>query len=356
MIKSGFTTKLLRWNKKENKRSMPWKGEKDPYKIWLSEIILQQTRVEQGWNYYERFVAAFPTVRALAKTPDQKIFKLWEGLGYYNRCKNLIETARSITDRFKGRFPSTYEEIIRLKGIGPYTAAAIASFAFDLPYAVVDANVERVISRYFGITTAVDTASGKKFYKELAGALLDKKQAALYNQSIMDFGAIICKPKKPLCVSCVQNRECQAYLRDMVLELPVQKKAIKKKKRWLTYFIIGVGDAVYIRQRRQSDIWENLYEFVLLETDYQPLKQEMPESSFLKNLFGKKKFKVKNSSPVYKQELSHQTIFGQFINIETYNKNLLLKGYLLVKKKDIGLYPFPGFVAAFLQQFGNREW
>ena len=174
-----FASKLLSWNKLDNQRLMPWKGEKDPYKIWLSEIILQQTRVEQGWDYYTRFVSAFPTVEKLAKAPETKIFKLWEGLGYYTRCKNCIATAKYIASVCNGKFPDKYDEILALKGIGPYTAAAIASFAFNLPYAVVDGNVFRVLSRFFGIETPVDSITGKKLFTTLANELLDKKLLGL---------------------------------------------------------------------------------------------------------------------------------------------------------------------------------
>jgi A/G-specific adenine glycosylase len=200
-----FTEKLLDWNNNNNKRSMPWKGEKDPYKIWLSEIILQQTRVEQGLSYYQSFITNFPTVYDLAKAPDEKVFKLWEGLGYYSRCKNLIASAKFIVNDLNGKFPDTFETIVALKGVGPYTASAIASFAFNQPYAVVDGNVQRVLSRYFGISTPVDTSAGKKLYQHLAESLLDINVAGLYNQAIMDFGAIICKPQNPLCTQCPQQ-------------------------------------------------------------------------------------------------------------------------------------------------------
>jgi A/G-specific adenine glycosylase len=350
MMKADFTKKLLQWNKKQNTRLMPWKGEKDPYKIWLSEIILQQTRVEQGWAYYEKFVTAFPTVHHLAKAPQQKIFKMWEGLGYYNRCKNLIETAKIISTKYNGKFPSSYDEIINLKGIGPYTAAAIASFAFNLPYAVVDGNVERILARYFGITTPVDTTAGKKFYAGLAASLLNEKQAGTYNQAIMDFGAVICKPKNPLCITCVQRNDCQAYQTNKVAELPVKKKTIQKKIRWLYYFIIEVNGKTYIRQRKGNDIWQNLYEFVLFETDQPLYQQEIFESVFFKTIFGKQKIGVKSISPIYKQQLTHQTINGQFIHISASKNIPVLKEYHLVKNEDINQYPFPKFIAAHLQQ------
>jgi A/G-specific adenine glycosylase len=221
-MNADFSKKLLHWNKTKNFRTMPWKGEKDPYKIWLSEIILQQTRVEQGWTYYENFIKAFPTVHHLAKAPRKRIFKLWEGLGYYNRCKNLIETAKRISKNYKGKFPRDYQEIKSLKGIGPYTAAAIASFAFNLPFAAVDANVERALSRYFGMSTPTDTADGKRMFAELAGALLDKKNPGIFNQAMMDFGAVICKPKNPLCTICPQQKDCEAYKHQLVDVLPVK--------------------------------------------------------------------------------------------------------------------------------------
>src|SRR5579859_4925347 len=209
--KIDFTKTLLGWNSSGNFREMPWKGEKDPYKVWLSEVILQQTRVQQGWAYYEKFINAFPTIHDLAVAPEQQIFKLWEGLGYYSRCRNLIATAKKIDAEYNGRFPSSYEEILALKGIGPYTAAAIASFAFGLPHAVVDGNVTRVLSRYFGNSTPIDTVAGKKLYTELADVLLDKGQPDSYNQAIMDFGATICLPRNPLCADCVQQAGCQAW-------------------------------------------------------------------------------------------------------------------------------------------------
>ena len=191
---------------------MPWKGEKDPYKIWLSEIILQQTRVEQGLNYYHRFIKTFPDVHQLGKAPDAKVFKLWEGLGYYTRCRNLIATARYISKELNGEFPAAYDEIKALKGIGPYTAAAISSFAFNLPHAVVDGNVFRVLSRIYGIQTPIDSTEGKKYFTRLANEKLDKELPGVYNQAIMDFGAIVCKPASPLCGDCVFNKICFAFV------------------------------------------------------------------------------------------------------------------------------------------------
>ncbi len=264
--KKYFISALLQWNSTSNNRPMPWKGEKDPYKIWLSEIILQQTRVEQGWNYYNRFVAAFPDINKLAKAHETKVFKLWEGLGYYTRCKNLIATAKFIANEKKGKFPDNYDDILKLQGVGPYTAAAIASFAYNLPYAVVDGNVFRVLSRFFNDDTAIDSTEGKKKFTALAQELLDKKQPGVYNQALMDFGAVICKPKLPLCKTCLLNETCLAFLEGTVQDLPIKQKTISKKTRWFYYVVLKYNEEVYVRKRSKKDIWENLYEFILAET------------------------------------------------------------------------------------------
>jgi A/G-specific adenine glycosylase len=349
-MKADFTKKLMKWNENSNMRVMPWKGEKDPYKIWLSEIILQQTRVEQGLGYYERFVKTFPTVQQLAKAPQEKIFKLWEGLGYYTRCKNLIATAQFISREKKGVFPNDYETILSLKGIGPYTAAAIASFAFNLPYAVLDGNVFRVLSRYFGVSTATDIPAGKKLYTILAGQLLDTDQPGLYNQAIMDFGAVICKPKQPLCRQCPQKNDCQALKHNMVRDLPIKEKQLKRKNRWLYYFIVHIKDSVLIRKRTTKDIWENLYEFVLYESDALLASDKNTFTPVLKELFGNQAMQVKNISPVFRQQLTHQTIAGQFVELETDILPVSMSNYELVKNAAIKKYPFPKFITAWLQQ------
>lgn len=211
-----FADALLVWNDLDNKRQMPWKGESDPYRIWISEIILQQTRVHQGLEYYNRFISTFPDVKSLATAPENKVYKLWEGLGYYSRCKNLIATAQFIYKDLHGEFPDKFEDILTLKGVGNYTASAIASFAFNLPHAVVDGNVFRVLSRFFGIETPINTTEGKKFYASLAQTLLDKKQPGKYNQALMDFGAIICKPAAPLCNQCPLQKKCVALKSNIV--------------------------------------------------------------------------------------------------------------------------------------------
>ena len=264
-----FTRLLLKWNRQDNKRAMPWKGEKDPYKVWLSEVILQQTRVEQGWNYYEKFIRAYPTIKKLAVAGDEDVFKLWEGLGYYTRCKNLLHTARVIAGKFNGNFPSDYNSIASLKGIGSYTASAIASFCFDLPHAVVDGNVLRVLARFFGIHTPIDTTEGKKYFTGLAQSCLDKKNPGEYNQAIMDFGATICKPA-PLCNICPLKKYCVAFRSKQVSDLPVKSNRLQKKERWFSYFIFIAAGKKFMQQRTAKDIWQHLYEFYPFETISDP--------------------------------------------------------------------------------------
>jgi A/G-specific adenine glycosylase len=339
-----FVKNLIRWNRDENTREMPWKGEKDPYKIWLSEIILQQTRVAQGLNYYQRFTAAFPTIQHLANAAEVKVFKLWEGLGYYTRCKNLIATAKHISNNLNGKFPDQYQDILSLKGIGPYTAAAIGSFAFGLPYAVVDGNVFRVLARYFGISTPIDSLEGKKVFGNLANELLNKRQPGEYNQAMMDFGAVVCKPQLPLCDSCGLSENCKAFLSGNVQLLPVKEKTIVKKTRWLYYLQIDYKGNTYVRKRGANDIWENLYELVLIESDG---PAEMSDLSHFKKLLGKNKFKLLHISPLYKHLLTHLTIYGQFVKI-TVNNPIEIKGYKKVSQKAFDKLPFPKFISNYL--------
>jgi A/G-specific adenine glycosylase len=350
MISLDFSKKLLLWNRTENTRQMPWKGEKDPYLVWLREIILQQTRVGQGMAYYEKFVNRYPTVKLLAKAGEKEVFKLWEGLGYYNRCRNLISTAKIIASGHQGRFPSSYESIMDLPGIGSYTAAAIASFAFGLPYAVLDGNVKRVLARYFGIRTSVQSAKGKNLYQSLAQTLLYKKDPALYNQAVMDFGAVICKPKNPLCENCFLSENCQAFQHHWVDLLPVAKKAAPRKIRWFYYFIVDAGDGKYwIRERRQKDIWENLFEFVLWETGKIMPQRKIKNSGFMREHFGKVGFRILHISDVLRQTLTHQTINGRFIHIRLNKQQNSLSEYMLIDSHQLNLFPFPRMIRTYLK-------
>lgn len=339
---SFFTQTLLKWDKSQNLRTMPWKGEKDPYKIWLSEIILQQTRVEQGWEYYNKFIKKYPGIKKLASAPEKEVFKLWEGLGYYTRCKNLIATAKFISTELNGKFPDDYESILKLKGVGPYTAAAIGSFAFDLPYAVVDGNVMRVLSRFFGIKTAIDSNKGKKLFSELANNLLDKKAAGLYNQAIMDFGATICKPQLPLCSACVLSAVCVAKKQNAVNEYPLKIKKLIKKHRWF-YYLLAESDGYFLlRKRIEKDIWQNLHEFILIEQGKQLSAKEIYGLPAFRKVAGNEATIV-NVSNTLKQQLTHQTIQGFFIHIKL-KKLPVLEGYQAVKKTALSRLAFPRFI------------
>ena len=343
-----FVLNLLQWNLEFNIREMPWKGEKDPYKIWLSEIILQQTRVEQGLNYYNLFIKTFPNIFLLANASETIVFKLWEGLGYYTRCKNLIATAKFISQDLNGVFPNKYEDILQLKGIGPYTAAAISSFAFNLPHAVVDGNVFRVLSRYFGISIPIDSTEGKKVFTNLANELLDKKQPAIYNQSLMDFGAVICKPQIPLCASCILQLECKGYRESMISILPVKKKKIIRKTRWFYYLIIENEGRQYVRKRGAKDIWENLYEFILIEKETRQEWEILKNQQEIINLLNTNNFEIEHISSSYKQLLTHQLIQGQFIKIKV-SKPLTGIAYEALLPDEISKLPFPKFIASYLK-------
>jgi A/G-specific adenine glycosylase len=348
--KGFFTATLLGWNRDINSRQMPWKGEKDPYKIWLSEIILQQTRVEQGWEYYLRFIKKFPTVNKLAAAKEEDVFKLWEGLGYYSRCRNLLASARFIHHELKGKFPGTYNDILQLKGVGPYTAAAIASFAFNLPFAVVDGNVNRVLARYFGIETAIDSTEGKKIFSVLAQELLSSKEPGLYNQAIMDFGATVCKPQLPLCIECPLSKNCSACNTGKVGLLPLKDKKIIKRNRWFNYIVLEKDGSYFIRTRRAKDIWQNLNEFVLVE---------WPEKIGIKELLQTKEFKSMVPAKIqwlpdskeYKQQLTHQVIHAVFIEGKLLS-GPAPKGYEPVERKNIKRRAFPGLLNHFLADKG----
>ena len=348
--KPFLTKSLLFWNREINTMEMPWKGEKDPYKIWLSEIILQQTRVEQGWAYYLRFIKKYPTVKKLATANDTDVFKLWEGLGYYSRCRNLLTSARLIYGELGGIFPSSYAGILQLKGVGPYTAAAIASFAFGLPFAVVDGNVNRVLARFFGIETPVDSTEGKKIFSVLAQELLDLKEPGLYNQAIMDFGATVCKPQLPLCVECVLNKNCAAYNTGRIADLPVKEKKIVKKNRWFYYILLENEGQYFIRTRQTKDIWQGLSEFILVEWPERVEVKQLLKTREFKSFVGAG-FELTGYSKEYKQQLTHQTVHAVFIDGKM-NAGEEPKGYDKVGIKNIKRRAFPRLLNDFLADKG----
>ncbi len=295
-----FRQTLLDWAI-QNPRPLPWKGERDPYIIWLSEIILQQTRVEQGLPYFQKFVAKYPTVRLLADAPEDELMKLWEGLGYYSRARNLHATAKFIAYDLKGVFPTTYEGIRALKGVGNYSAAAIASFAYGLPYAVLDGNVYRVLARFFGIEIPTNTLAAQKQFAALAQNLLDPAQAAAHNQAIMDFGASCCTPKQAGCQRCPFCSECRAFLTDKVDLLPLKSKGLIKKKRLFHYLIFNHQGDVFIKKRKGKDIWQGLWEF--------PQALHPDQISPLDGVT------VRRSEP-FRQLLTHQAVTAVFYEID----------------------------------------
>lgn len=258
--------KLLAWYHL-NKRDLPWRVNKNPYKVWLSEIILQQTRVKQGLPYYNRFVSKYPEVQQLAEAPLDEVLKLWEGLGYYSRARNLHFAANQIVTEFNGSFPNNYADLLRIKGIGPYTAAAIASICFNQQTAVVDGNVFRVLSRVFGIDTPINSTEGKKIFATKAAELInDTALPGDFNQAIMEFGALQCTPKNPNCPKCPLRDDCIAFSVGKTQQWPIKMPAKPKKKRFLNYFILLENNKIAVQQRTEGDIWAGLYEFCLVET------------------------------------------------------------------------------------------
>lgn len=333
---------------------MPWKGEKDPYRIWLSEIILQQTRVEQGLGYYKRMLKAYPTVKKLAKADDNQVFKIWEGLGYYSRCRNLLETARFIADKKRGVFPDSFEELKSLKGVGPYTAAAIASFAFDLPHAVVDGNVFRVLARVFGIELPIDSTEGKKKFTELANSMMDREQPGTYNQAIMDFGATICKPRAPNCQSCPFKKTCLAFLGKKVSQLPVKHKKIVLKHRWFYFLLPSYRGQLPVKIRTEKDIWQGLAAFPMLEREKETSIKALLKLAEKNKLIPANAYVVESISALYRQTLSHQLIAGQFIRIRLRKKPALDKEWKWQHADALKSQAFPQLINQYLSAIATQ--
>jgi A/G-specific adenine glycosylase len=338
-----FQTQLMTWFE-QNHRPLPWKGERNPYFIWLSEIILQQTRVAQGMPYYVKFTEHYPTVKDLADAPEDEVMKLWEGLGYYSRARNLHAAAKYIAYDLGGIFPITYQDLLKIKGVGAYTAAAIASFAYDLPHAVVDGNVYRVLSRFFGIEAPIDSLAGQKEFKQLAEKLLDTMQPARYNQAIMDFGATHCTPKLAKCATCYLSKNCVAAQEKKVDFLPVKEKKMIKKNRYFHYLIFNFEDNCWITRREQKDIWQQLYEFPMIESDsFLENTQLFDNEIFTQYFFTQvnEKSIIKTSKP-FKQLLTHQTIFAQFYEIKLPEKpKNLPNNWRSVSEAEIKNFAFP---------------
>ncbi len=345
----SFSSELISWYH-ENKRELPWRSSKNPYHIWLSEIMLQQTRVAQGLSYYLTFTETFPTVFDLANADEQLVLKLWQGLGYYSRARNLHFTAKHIAENLNGEFPSDFKSLKELKGVGDYTASAIASIAFNQPNAVVDGNVYRVLARIFGIDTPINSTAGIKEFKALAQSLIDRKQPGTFNQAIMDFGATQCKPVNPDCGSCPFRDTCLANKEQKQEVLPVKLKKTKVRNRYFNYLVILTENGkTQLNQRTSKGIWQNLYEFPLIESDTYIKEEELISSSDFKNLsFADYEISLFNEKPVV-HKLSHQHLHTQFWILETKsydNANVLWS--------EIQDYPVPVLIANFLKQFSSN--
>ncbi len=344
MDKRYFSQIIVKWYL-ANKRDLPWRQTKDPYKIWLSEIILQQTRVIQGLPYYERFVKTYPTVKALASAPEQEVLRLWQGLGYYTRARNLHKCAKAVVDTGKGKFPASFEQLLALPGIGEYTAAAIASFSYKEPVAVVDGNVFRVLARIFGIETPINTPEGKRVFRTLAGQLIDSGQPDLHNQAMMEFGATFCTPKNPLCEDCIFKKSCVAYKGRLQNVLPVKLKGKESRKRYFYYLVWERDGQLMMRKRSEKDIWHGLFDFHLIEKT-RLTKPEKIVENFSQTSGVKATFKISKS---YKHVLSHQTIFTRFIVTKTSKKWFpVVAGHEFYTLKEILKLPKPVLVSRFL--------
>ena len=343
-----FAQKLISWYL-PNKRDLPWRNTNDPYKIWLSEIILQQTRVEQGLPYYLKLLESFPTVKDLANAPIDKVLKLWQGLGYYSRARNLHFAAQTVCSNYNGHFPESYDELKKLKGIGDYTAAAIASFSFNKAHAVVDGNVYRVISRYFDIETPIDSSAGKTLFNALANELIDKKNPAIYNQAIMEFGATYCKPQSPDCTRCIFSETCLANRNKKVAQLPVKEKSTKVKERYFYYFILKHREKIFLKKRTAKDIWQGLYEFPLVEMPQKAKIDKVLKSDEFINIFSGT-YILKSVSETYKHILSHQHIYASFIELEiTQSKNSSIV-FEKSKKEKLHQYAIPRLIERYLKE------
>jgi len=344
----AISHRLIDWYQK-NKRALPWRETIDPYIIWISEIILQQTRVAQGMDYYLRFTERFPNVKSLAAAEEDEVLKYWQGLGYYSRARNLQAAAKDIMKRFNGHFPVSYADILSLKGIGEYTAAAITSSAWNLPYAVLDGNVFRVLSRLFALDIPIDTLKGKKEFTRLATAIMNPAKSRLHNQAIMEFGALQCIPKNPDCLSCPLVDKCLAYRRGEVQSYPVKKNKIKTRDRFFHYFHIQYKGDTWLHRRGGKDIWTGLYEFPLIETATAMDFAELEHTEDFRCLFQRAGYISVDMKPQIRHVLSHQVLYANFYRIEIEKEIEGLNSYLRISSAEIEQYAVPRLIHLYLE-------
>lgn len=349
MDKRYFSDKVVKWYE-HNKRDLPWRNTTDPYKIWLSEVILQQTRVNQGLPYYQRFVDKYPNVLALASASQQDVLRLWQGLGYYSRARNLHECAQQVVQVHGSRFPDNYRDLKKLKGVGDYTAAAIASIAYRESVAVVDGNVFRVLSRLFGIDTPIDTSEGKKRFIALANEVIDSKRPDLHNQAVMEFGALHCTPKTPNCEECIFVSGCFAAQHQMQDLLPIKLKSTAVRVRYFYYFVVQNGDSYLMKKRTEKDIWQGLFDFFMLEESKPAKIEELIERFIAINCLDiqAQDFAISDN---YKHILSHQVINAKFIFLKGTSNNFLKEPFAFYTTKKIEELPKPVLITRFLLDF-----
>ena len=342
--------KILAWYA-ENGRTLPWREYPDPYRVWLSEVILQQTRVAQGLDYFNRFVSRFPDVGALARAEETEVLRLWQGLGYYSRARNLHAASRQIAGTYGGRFPETYEQVRSLKGVGDYTAAAVCSIAYGQPYAVVDGNVYRVLSRLFALGLPIDTGAGKRAFSALAEKLLDRRRPGVYNQALMDFGALQCVPRSPDCPACPLAGVCMAFRTGEVARYPVKEGKQKSRDRYFNYLHIRCGGRTLLSQRKGKDIWRELYEFPLIET-VQPADWEalLKDPAFPALFAGIPLLRLAGTVAMPRHTLSHQVIHAVFYTVEVPAFTSGMEEFLIVPETELDRYPISRLTELYLEK------
>ena len=337
----------------DNKRDLPWRSQPTSYFVWISEIILQQTRVSQGYDYFMRFTEKWPTLKDLAQASEEEVLKMWQGLGYYSRARNLHRCARQVVEQHGGEFPADYDALRRLQGIGDYTAAAIASIAFGLPYAVVDGNVYRVLSRLFDIDTPININEGKKIFAQLADELLDREHPGLHNQAMMEFGALHCLPKNQDCTNCPLQAHCLAFANGTMAQRPVKLDKLKVRTRYFNYLVFRIKstEELYIHKRTAKDIWINLYDFPMIETAEAADINQLLQSKDFEQYVGKNDYTVGGISKQFTHKLTHQTIIAQFIEIFLDEKLPLFetKDILLTAETDLERYPVPRLIDLYVK-------
>jgi len=350
-----FSDGIIQWYGM-NKRDLPWRNTNDPYRIWISEIILQQTRVEQGLAYYQRFVERFPDIETLSNATEDEVMKIWQGLGYYSRARNMYRSAKSIYHENKAKFPASHAELRKMHGVGDYTASAIASIAYGESFPVVDGNVLRVIARYNGIKEPVNTSAGKRKVKDILTGLIDPGQPGTFNQAVMELGALVCKPKQPLCPECPIRNKCYAFNNHLITALPVLKKAKPSKTRFFHYLVIlnSEGNQYYtwLRKRKGEDIWKNLYDFPLIESDRELSIEDISTGNQWKEIIGSHEYAILNYSETIRHVLTHRDLRVRFILLAM--KDYSHPYYLKVREIDLHKYPVPRLIENFLKKVDFR--